>query len=153
MDCSVHLCALQVLYASASQGMAQPQQQQQQQQQQNGGGGLLQSYGPVHNLRRALENRGQVSNLLHACSMRGLHHSYSPRVLHARAAEALLNCTHATQGGNKQQQDVQQQLGVARSILRDVVRADLVELHRLGEQVEELRAWLTNAQPAMGHPA
>ena len=71
----------------------------------------------------------------------------------AQAAEAVLTCKRAMQGGGQQQQDLQQQLGIARSILRDVVRADMVELHRLGEQVEVLRSWLTSAQPAVGYPA
>ena len=60
-----------------------------------------------------------------------------------------------------QSQEQQQQLDIARALLRDVIRADLVELYRLGEQTEQLRAWLTgqparpalDAEPAVGYPA
>ena len=69
----------------------------------------------------------------------------------------LLSCASDVQGqgqgGGGQQQHVQQQLGLAHSMMCDVVRADMVELHRLGDQVDELRAWLSSgSQPAdMGY--
>ena len=72
---------------------------------------------------------------------------------------AAEDVTDLLQGDASQQQELQQQLGLARAMLRDTVRADLVELHRLAEQVEQLRSWLlgqsaaTGPEPVTGWPA
>ena len=122
-------------------------------------GTLADTYGPVGLLRGAIRDGMEVINVLY-----GLLSTAQQRPAPACALQLACRTPSASAKLNAlllqdhlpgmQQKSMPEQLGLARTMMRDVVRADMVELHRLGEQAEQLRSWLSGGpQPAMGYPA